>query len=77
VSDERQIEGLRRTYRKEWDAAQVIAHRNAELLRTGRQPSNEQLINEQRAVEAVARARGELVNAMARLRAQSTETARA
>jgi hypothetical protein len=60
------LEGLRRNYRNEWDAYQLIAHRNAELLRTGRQPSNEQLINEQRAASAVALARDELLNAIAR-----------
>jgi len=60
------LDSLRRTYRKEWDAYQLIAHRNAELLRTGRQPSNEQLINEQRAASAVALARDELLNAIAR-----------
>ena len=60
------LDSLRRNYRKEWDACQLLAHRNAELLRTGRQPSNEQLINEQRATSAVALARDELLNAVAR-----------
>lgn len=60
----KQYEALRRKYRFEWDAHQVIAHRNALLVRTGRQPSNEQLIDEQRAAAAVALIRDELRNAM-------------
>jgi hypothetical protein len=67
VNNKQQIEKLRRKYRSEWDACHLIAHRNAELRRTGRQPSNEQLISEQRAVEAVALIVGELRSAMARL----------
>ena len=66
MNDKQQLEKLRRNYRSAWDACQLIAHRNAELLRTGRQPSDEQLINEQRAVEAVALARNELQTALAR-----------
>jgi hypothetical protein len=66
MNDKQQLERLRRTYRSEWDACQLIAHRNAELVRTGRQPSDEQLINEQRAVEAVALARNELLSALGR-----------
>jgi hypothetical protein len=61
------IEQLRGKYRSLWDAYQVIAHRNAELLRTERQPSNEQLIAEQRAAEAVALARDEVLAAISRL----------
>jgi hypothetical protein len=61
------IEQLRVKYRSLWDAYQVIAHRNAELLRTERQPSNEQLIAEQRAAEAVALARDEVLAAISRL----------
>jgi hypothetical protein len=62
----KQYDALRRKYRYEWDAHQVIAHRNALLVRTGRQPSNEQLIDEQRAAAAVALIRDELLSAMPR-----------
>jgi hypothetical protein len=67
VTNRQQIEKLRRKYRNEWDACHLIAHRNAELRRTGRHPSNEQLISEQRAVEAVALIVRELRSAMAHL----------
>ena len=66
MNDKQHLERLRRNYRNEWDACQLIAHRNAALLRTGRQPSDEQLINEQRAVEAVALARNALQSVLAR-----------
>ena len=36
MNDQQQFERLRRHYRSEWDACQIIAHRNAALLRTGR-----------------------------------------
>ena len=38
--------------------------KNARLIKLGKQPSNEQLINEQRAAEAVALARKELLAAL-------------
>jgi hypothetical protein len=68
VSDKRNVNALRRKYRNEWDAHQLLAHRNALYVRTGRQPSNEQLIDEQRAAEAVVRARDELMAAIAQAR---------
>jgi hypothetical protein len=64
VETNRQLDALRRKYREQWDTHQLIAYRNAQLLRTGRQPSNEQLIDEQRAAESVALVRGELLLAM-------------
>ena len=42
----------------------MIADNNARMLQAGNQPSNEQLINEQRAAEAVVLARDELLAAM-------------
>ena len=65
MNDKRNVNALRRKYRNEWDAHQLLAHRNALFVRTGRQPSNEQLIDEQRAAEAVIRARDELMAAIA------------
>jgi hypothetical protein len=65
VNQKQQLEGLRRKYRAVWDAHQLIADHNARLVQAGKRPSNEQLINEQRAAEAVAFARSELVTAMA------------
>jgi hypothetical protein len=57
---------LRAKYRSLWDTHQVIADHNARLAKSGKQPSNEQLINEQRAAEAVAFARDELLAATPR-----------
>ena len=59
------FETLRARYRSRWDAHQVVADHNARLSKAGGQPSNEQLINEQRAAEAVALARDELLAAIA------------
>ena len=67
MSDTRRIDKLRATYRQRWDSHQLIADHNARLEQVGRQPSNEQLINEQTAAEALALARDELVAAMAQL----------
>jgi hypothetical protein len=66
VNEKRHVDALRRKYRTQWDAHQIIAHRNAQLLRTGRHPSNDQLIDEQRAAEAVALIRNELLAAIRR-----------
>jgi hypothetical protein len=65
VNDSKRFDTLRARYRKEWDAHQLIADHNARLVKAGKQPTNEQLINEQKAAEAVTRAREELVAAMA------------
>jgi len=64
VKDTKRLETLRATYRNRWDAHQFIADHNARLVQSGQQPSNEQLINEQRAAEAAALARNELLAAM-------------
>jgi hypothetical protein len=56
---------LRAKYRSLWDAHQIIADTNARLLQAGKQPSNEQLVNEQRAAEAVQLARKDLLAVMA------------
>jgi hypothetical protein len=71
MNEKRNINALRRKYRNEWDAHQLLAHRNALFVRTGRQPSNEQLIDEQRAAEAVQRACNELKAALAEARRQT------
>jgi hypothetical protein len=55
---------LRAKYRALWDAHQLIADQNARLVRAGKQPSNEQLIQEQQAIEAVQLARDELLAAI-------------
>ena len=55
---------LRAKYRSLWDAHQILADQNARLVHSGQQPSNEQLINEQRAAEAVQLARDELLATM-------------
>jgi hypothetical protein len=58
------LQKLRAKYRTVWDAHQIIADQNARLTQAGQQPSNERLIDEQRAAEAVALARDELLAAM-------------
>ncbi len=63
MNDTRVFEMLRAKYRDLWDAHQLIADHNARLVKAGKQPSNEQLINEQRAAEAVGFARDELLAA--------------
>ena len=55
------LAALRAKYRSLWDAHQVIADANARLVQAGKQPSNAQLINEQRAAEGVQLARKELL----------------
>jgi hypothetical protein len=64
MDDTRRFNVLRAKYRSVWDAHQVIADNNARMLQAGNQPSNEQLINEQRAAEAVVFARDELLAAI-------------
>ena len=56
---------LRAKYRTLWDAHQIIADQNARLVQSGQSPTNEQIINEQRAAEAVQLARNELLAAIA------------
>ena len=64
MNDTPRLEMLRAQYRSQWDAHQVIADHNARLVQAGKQPSNEQLMNEQRAAEAVGLARDMLLAAM-------------
>jgi hypothetical protein len=61
VNDKRSLAALQRKYRDRWDAHQLIAHRNTVLVRTGRQPSDEQLMEEQRAAAAVSLLRDEVL----------------
>jgi hypothetical protein len=61
VNDKQNLAALRRKYRDRWDSHQILAHRNAVLVRTGRQPTNEQLIEEERAAAAVALLRDEVL----------------
>jgi hypothetical protein len=56
---------LRQKYRAAWDAHQIIADHNARLVQAGKQPTNEQVINEQRAAETVQLARKELLAMLA------------
>jgi hypothetical protein len=65
MSDSKRAGALRTKYRSLWDALQIIADHNARLVKAGKQPSNEQLINEQRATEALALARKELLAELA------------
>jgi hypothetical protein len=61
MNDTHQFDELRSQYRARWDAHQALAHKNAELRQNGRQPSNEQVAEEQRAASAVAEARDALL----------------
>jgi hypothetical protein len=63
---------LRAAYRGRWDAHQLIADHNSRLVQARKQPSNEQLINEQRAAEAVRIAREELRDAISRRQARAS-----
>lgn len=65
MNDTERFNYLRARYRTLWDGCQVIAHANATLLKAGKHPSNEQLINEQKAADAVQSARSELLAAIA------------
>jgi hypothetical protein len=65
TTDKRSLEKLRAQYRAKWDSHQLIADQNARLVQSGTQPSNERLIDEQRAAEAVQHARDELLAALA------------
>jgi len=66
MKDSKRVEMLRAKYRSQWDTHQLIADHNARLAKSGKQPSNEQLINEQRMAEAVKFAKDELLAAMSR-----------
>jgi hypothetical protein len=66
MNDARRVDKLRASYRSRWDAYQIIADHNARLAQSGAHPTNEQLINEQRAAEAVKLARDDLLAALAR-----------
>jgi hypothetical protein len=66
VSKTEPFASLRKKYRAAWDAHQVLADHNSRLMQSGKQPSNEQLIREQRAAEIVALARDELLAAVSR-----------
>ena len=64
MTSSRRFDELQQRYRAAWDAHQVIADFNAQLLQAGKQPSNEQLIIEERTAEAVLIARDELLAAL-------------
>jgi hypothetical protein len=72
LKDDKRFDMLRARYRARWDAHQVIADHNARLVKSGKHPSNEQLINEQRAAEAVQLAKDELLAALARAGSESS-----
>jgi hypothetical protein len=66
MNDISRLEELRARYCALWDAHQIIANQNVRLVQVGKQPSDEQLMNEQRAAEAVQQARSELLAARSR-----------
>jgi hypothetical protein len=66
MTQKQRIDKLRAQYRTKWDAHQLIADQNARLVQAGVQPTNERLINEQKAAEAVQLARSELLAALSK-----------
>jgi len=66
MNDTSRFKMLRAKYRSLWDAHQLIADHNARLLQAGKQPTNEQLLNEQQAAKAVGLVRDELLAAVSR-----------
>jgi hypothetical protein len=58
---------LRSKYRTLWDAYQVIAHKNSQLLKSGKQPPDDQVSQEREAATAVEKARDALLAAISRL----------
>jgi hypothetical protein len=67
VMSDAQFALLRAKYRSQWDAHQIIADQNTRLVQVGKQPTEQQIMNERRAAEAVALARDELLAAISRL----------
>jgi hypothetical protein len=67
VDDTRRFNDLRAHYRAQWDAYQVIAQRNLEIVNAGNLPSTDQLKAEQSAAAAVGLARDQLLAAISRL----------
>lgn len=66
MNETARLKKLRAEYRRCWDTHQIIADQNARLVQASKEPTNEQLINEQRAAEAVRFARDELLEALSR-----------
>ena len=67
MSDARRFNDLRARYRSLWDAYQVIANKNVQLLHDGKLPTEKQLLDEKRAAAAVENARDELLAAITRV----------
>jgi len=67
MNDVRPFNDLRAQDRTRWHDYRAIAGQNAALPKDGQQPSNQQLIKEQKAIEAVQIARSELLAAINRL----------
>jgi len=63
VNVRHRVARLRADYRKLWDAHQDLVDRNTRLMHSGQRPSNEQLIEEQRAADAAQLARDVLLAA--------------
>jgi len=67
VDDTRRFSDLRAQYRSEWDAYQIIAHRNVMIRDRGGQPTDQQLADQRTAAKAVQAARDQLLAAIPRL----------
>jgi hypothetical protein len=64
---DKSLHELRAHYRAQWDAYQIIAHRNREIVKAGKKPTDAQVTDEARAVAAVEIARDELLAAISLL----------
>ena len=64
MSNTGRFDVLRAKYRSLSDAHQLIASNNARLVQAGEQPTDEQLVHEQRVAEAVELVRQELLAAI-------------
>jgi len=67
VTDTTRFDVLRLQYRMKWDVCQIVSHRNTLIRNGGRQPSDQQIVDEKQATAAVDQARDALLGAIARL----------
>lgn len=64
IQSRQRFQQLSARYRAEWDAYQVIAHRNLDIVRDGGVPTRQELLEERQAAKAVEIARENLLGAI-------------
>jgi hypothetical protein len=72
VNETKRVNVLRLRYKAAFDAYWAIAKRNAQLLKLGRQPSAEEVADEDRAAADLRAARNELIVSPERLGPNAT-----